>query len=402
MKAIMRDTIPVSDLDPFQLDVLANPYPAYEQLREAGPIVWLARYKVWAFARDSAVRAALLDHETFCSSAGTGLTDLRTESSWRTRSLLQEADPPEHTRSRQIVGTVFSPSAVRELRDTWIVAAGELVRAVVGVGAFDGIRRLAQAMPLRVFADALGVPEEGRAKNLPAFAELVFNLNGPANELFEQSVQSSKTVMPWIIEHLYPEKLSPGGWGAQIHELAKAEGYGREEAAILVRGILVAGMDTTVKGLGSLLWCLATHPDQYAALRADPRLIRSAFDEAVRLESPIQMFFRTATRDYQVDGVRVSSGDRIVLLFGAANRDPRRWEAPDRFDITRKSGGHVAFGVGLHACVGRMITYLQAEAMLTALVRTCATIEQAGRLRWRLNNTIRGLAELPLRLTPAL
>jgi 4-methoxybenzoate monooxygenase (O-demethylating) len=397
----MRDIIPVSDLDPFQLGVLADPYPAYEQLREAGPIVWLVRYNVWAFARYSAVRAALLDHETFYSSAGTGLTDLRTESSWRTRSLLQEADPPEHTRSRHIIGTVFSPSAVRELRDTWIAAAGELVRGVVGVGEFDGIRRLAQAMPLRVFADALGVPQEGRAEHLPPFAELAFNLNGPANELFEQSMQSSKTVVPWIIEHLYPEKMSPGGWGAQIHELAQAEGYSREEAAILVRGILAAGMDTTVKGLGSLLWCLATHPDQYAALRADPRLIRSAFDEAVRLESPIQMFFRTAARDYKVDGVRVSFGDRIVLLFGAANRDPWRWEAPDRFDITRKSGGHVAFGVGLHACVGRMIAYLQAEAMLTALVRTCATIEPAGRPQWRLNNTIRGLAELPLRLTPA-
>jgi len=297
------------------------------------------------------------------------------------------------------VGSVFSPGAMRELRDAWFAVADELVRGVVGVGEFDGISRLAQELPLRVFADGLGIPREGRAENLRPFAEMAFNLNGPSNELFEQSMQSSKTVLPWIVEHLYPEKLSPGGWGAQIHQLAEAEGYSREEAAILVRGLLVAGMDTTVKGLGSVLLCLATHPEQYAALRADPRLTRSAFDEAVRLESPIQMFFRTVARDVEVDGVRVPSGDRVVLLFGAANRDPRRWDDPDRFDITRKSGGHLAFGVGIHACIGRMIAYAQAEAMLTALVRTSTTIELTGPPQWRLNNTLRGLAELPLRLT---
>lgn len=395
---MMHKTVPVSDLDLFHPGVLADPYPAYEQLREAGPVVRLERYGVWAFARYNVVRSALLNHEVFYSSAGTGLTDLRKESSWRSRSLLQEADPPEHTRSRQIVGSVFSPGAVRQLRDTWTAVADELVRELVGVGEFDGIGRLAQSLPLRVFADALGIPQEGREENLPPFAEVAFNLNGPSNELFEQSMRSSKTVMPWIVEHLYPEKLSPGGWGDRIHRLAEAEGYDREEAAILVRGILAAGMDTTVKGLGSLLWCLATHPEQYAALRADPRLFRTAFDEAVRLESPIQMFFRTVARDVDMEGVEVPAGDRVVLLFGAANRDPRRWDDPDRFDITRKSGGHLAFGVGIHACVGRMVAYIQAEALLTALVRASVAIEPAGQPQWQLNNTLRGLAELPLRL----
>jgi cytochrome P450 len=394
-------TVPTSDLDIFQKDILTDPYPAYEELREAGPVVWLERYKVWAFARYGVVRAALLDHETFYSSAGTGLTDLRTEASWRTPSRLQEADPPEHTRWRSIIGSVFTMDSVRPLTDAWFAEARELVGAVAGAGEFDGISRLAQALPLRVFADQVGLPREGREQYVPPFAEMAFNLNGPHNELYEESMRSAQAVLPWIIEHLYPEKLAPGGWGSQIHQLATAEGFSREEAAIMVRGVLVAGMDTTIKGLGSLLWYLAANPGQYAALRGDPRLIRPALDEAVRLESPIQMFFRTVSRDFDADGVTVPSGDRVVLLFGAANRDPRRWDDPDRFDITRKAAGNLAFGAGIHGCLGRMIAHVQAEALLTALARAAAGIELAGPVRWRLNNTVRGLAELPLRLIPA-
>nr|WKU62165.1 cytochrome P450 [uncultured bacterium] len=397
----MGHAVPVSDLDPFAPEVLADPHPAYERLREAGPVVWLQRYGVWAFARYDAVRAALLDHGAFYSSAGTGLTDLRKESSWRSRSLLQEADPPEHTRSRRVIGSVFSPGAVRRLRDSWAATADEVVRDLVGAGEFDGVDQLARKLPMLLFAEALGIPREGREEHLAAFAELAFNANGPANELFEDAMRGAGAVMPWIVEHLYPEKLSPDGWGAEIHRLAEADGYSRDEASVLVRGILAAGMDTTVKGLGSVLWCLSARPRQYAALRAAPELVRPAFDEAVRLESPIQMFFRTTARDVEVGGVVVPSGDRVVLLFGAANRDPRRWDHPDRFDVHRKSGGHLGFGVGIHACVGRMIAYAQAEAMLHALIRSCSAIEPAGPPRWRPNNTLRGLAELPLRLTAA-
>jgi cytochrome P450 len=107
------------------------------------------------------------------------------------------------------------------------------------------------------------------------------------------------------------------------------------------------------------------------------------------------------TRDVELDGVRVPAGEKILLLFGAANRDPRRWSRPDRFDITRRSGGHLAFGVGLHACVGRVVAYLEGEVMLKALVRFASAMEMTREPRWHLSNTIRGLAELPLRLTPA-
>src|SRR5882757_7203999 len=194
----MHRTVPVSDLDPFAPDVLTDPYSAYERLRETGSVVWLETYDVWATARDSVVRTVLQDHATFISSAGTGLSDLRTSlgagpsnsggnANWRSRSLLQQADPPEHTRSRHVVGSVLTPSALRPLRDTWAAAADELVRGLVGAGEIEGIGQLAQALPLRVFADAVGLPWEGRTENLPPLVDMTFNTFGPPNELLERS-----------------------------------------------------------------------------------------------------------------------------------------------------------------------------------------------------------------------
>jgi 4-methoxybenzoate monooxygenase (O-demethylating) len=411
----MNRTVPVSDIDPFALEVLADPYPAYERLRAAGPVVRLERYGVWASARFSAVRAALLDHESFSSAAGVGLADLRRQpgpsradagmtgadqgSGWRTPSLLLEQDEPDHTRARRVVGSVLSPSATRAMTETWTVDAESMVRPLVDAGEFDAISQLAQALPLRLFADAVGLPREGRAENLLPFADFAFNSFGPANELLRKSVAAGNEAMPWVVRHCYPDKLSPEGWGAQIHELARNEGYSLDDGAVLVRSLLAAGIDTTVRGLGSLLWLLATHPDQYAALRADPGLFRAAFDEAVRLESPTRMFFRVVAKDTVLDGVELPAGEKILLLFGAANRDPRAWDRPDEFDVTRKSGRHLGFGVGIHACIGRIIAYLEADVMLKALTRLAATIETTSPPRWHLNNTIRGLAELPLTLT---
>jgi cytochrome P450 len=410
-------SLPVSDADIFAPDVLADPYPVYQELREAGPVVWLRRHGVWATARYSTVRAALLDHDAFSSAAGVGLADLRRQpgpssrdagmagagpqSEWRNASLLLEQDPPDHTRARRVVGSVLSPGAVRAMGETWAAEAEDMVRELVDVGEFDAMERIAQALPLRVFADAVGLPRQGRAEHLLPFADFAFNAFGPSNELLAATAPGGREALPWVVRHCYPEELRPDGWGAQIHRLAADEGYTRDEGAVLVRSLLAAGIDTTVRALGSVLWYLAEHPAQYAALRENPALIRPAFDEAVRLESPSRMFARAVVKDTVLDGVEVPAGEKILLLFGAANRDPRRFTDPDRFDITRKSGGHLGFGVGIHACVGRIIAYLEADVLLRSLTRMVAAIETTSPPRWHLNNTIRGLAELPLKLTPA-
>jgi len=192
--------------------------------------------------------------------------------------------------------------------------------------------------------------------------------------------------------------LARGGLGAAIHEAAAADGFDAAQRELLVRSFLSAGIDTTVHWLGNALMCFAEHPDQWQALRRDPGLARAAFEEVLRFESPVQTFFRTTTRAVEVDGVVIPEGSKVLLFLGAANRDPRHWEHADRFDITRRAGGHVGFGAGIHACVGRMLARLEGEIVLTALAERVAALTIDGPVERFLNNTLRGLERLPLRV----
>jgi cytochrome P450 len=393
-------TAVLPDVDPFSPEFLADPYPAHELLREAGPVVHLERYGIHASARHAPVRAALHDPEAFCSSAGVGISDFRKEQPWRPPSLLLEADPPEHTRARRVVAGVLSAAAMRRLTETFMTAADELVARLAHGAPCDAMAELAVVYPLQVFSDAVGVPEEGR-EHLLRYARMVFNTFGPRNDLFENAVAGAAPTREWVDRQCREENLRPGGMGAEIHARAAAEGFSADDAAMLVRSFLSAGVDTTVHGLGNALWCLARHPDQYAHLRADPGLARAAFEEVLRYEAPVQTFFRTTTRAVELDGVRIGAGEKVLLFLGAAGRDPRQWSDPDVFDVTRRATGHVGFGFGIHACVGMAMARLEGEAVLTALAHRVAAIEPAGQPRRMLNNTLRGLESLPLRLVPA-
>jgi cytochrome P450 len=197
------------------------------------------------------------------------------------------------------------------------------------------------------------------------------------------------------------ENLAPGGFGACIHARVDTADITAAEAPLLVRSLLSAGLDTTVYGIGAAIYCLARFPQEWARLRRDLTLARNAFEESVRLESPVQTFFRTTTRDVEFGGCKVGEGEKILMLLAAANRDPRRWADPERYDITRKTSGHVGFGGGIHMCVGQLVARLEGEVMLAALARKVASIEISGPVRRRYNNTLRGLDSLPVTLTPA-
>src|SRR5207245_11234236 len=139
------------------------------------------------------------------------------------------------------------------------------------------------------------------------------------------------------------------------------------EARLLVRSLLSAGIDTTVNGIGTAVYCLARFPDQLTRLRGDPTLARNAFEEAIRFESPVQTFFRTTTREVELSGHRIGEGEKVLMFLGAANRDPRRWENPDSYDVTRRTSGHVGFGSGIHMCVGQLLARVEGEVMLAAI-----------------------------------
>jgi len=164
---------------------------------------------------------------------------------------------------------------------------------------------------------------------------------------------------------------------------------------------LTAGVDTTVSGIGAAVYSLARFPEQFDRLRADPSLARSAFEEAVRFETPVQTFFRTTTRLVELGGIAVGEGEKVLMFLGAANRDPRHWERPDDYDITRRTVDHVGFGSGIHQCVGQLLARLEGECVLSALARKGGSLEITGLPRRRYNNTLRALASLPLTVRPA-
>ncbi len=391
----MFDNLPHSSLDPFDDAFLSDPYDGYAALRDAGPLVVLDRYGVVVMARHSEVHAALLDHQSFSSSAGVGLDDFSKEKPWRPQSMLLEADPPAHDAPRRALSRVLSSQTIRELRPSFAADAERLAERVARLGRIDGVRDIAEAYSLKVFPDAIGLPEEGRHQ-LTAYSDMVFQALSQRNARFASSLAAGQKAGAWLTSLCPLEKLPPGGLGARIHEAAALEGLSSEDAAMLLRLFIAAGVDTTVHALANALWCLAQHPDQWALLRRDPSLSRAAFEEVIRFESPLQAFFRTTTRTVAVGGTSLPSGQKVLLLLGSANRDPRRWDAPDRFDIARRTAGHVALGVGIHFCVGQMLARLQGEVLLAALARQLESLEQIGPVARKLSNTLRGLSSLPL------
>lgn len=391
-----NSSVTVLDVDPFAETNLVDPYPMHEDLRESGAVVYLERYRVWAMARHAEVYAALTDHETFCSSRGAGLSDFHKEKPWRPPSLLLEADPPDHTVTRGAMGKVISVSTIREFRETFRAEAEALADELVARGRFDAVTDLAERYPLKVFPDAVGLPVEGRENLLP-YGALAFNAFGPRNHLLERALAGAAPVQQWIWDSCQRDALAPGGLGARVWESADRGEITYEQAPMLVRSLLSAGVDTTVYGIGNTIQALSANPQQWARLREKPSLARFAFDEALRYESPVQTFFRTTTREVEVAGVRIPEGEKVLLFLGAANRDPRKW-GPDasRMDITRKAAGHVAFGMGIHQCVGQPIARLEVELVLTALAERVDRLEPAGEPVPKLNNTLKGWSSVPV------
>lgn len=387
-----------SAIDPFSTEFLADPLPFHEMLREAAPVVRLDAYGVYAMARYAEVHEALVDWQTFESGAGVGVANFRTEKPWRQPSVLLEADPPRHDAPRAVLTKLLSVRALRRLEGRWKTDAAAVVDGVLAGGdEFDAVTDLAEVFPLRVFPDAVGIGKTGREHLLP-YGDFAFNAFGPQNELVTSAAAVIGPTIEWIGVQCLRENLEEDGFGAQIWAAADRGDITPAQAPLIVRSLLTAGVDTTVTGIAAIVHAVATHPEQWRRLKEDRSLLRVAFEEAVRLESPVQAFFRTATRDIRVGGVDIARGEKIMMLLGAANRDPRRWEDPDAFDLARDPSGHVAFGMGVHQCVGQHIARLEALAMLEALLDRVDSVELTAPPRRHLNNTLRGFESMPVRV----
>ncbi len=376
---------------------MADPYAHHESLRAAGPLFWLPAIGAYGVARYGEVKAILEDPVTFVSGRGVGLADFAKEAPWRPPSLLLEADPPLHDRTRGLMNKVVSLVSLRAMRGDWLAKAHALVDELVAGQRFDAVTDLAEEFPLRVFPDTIGLMDEGR-ENLIPYGTATFNAFGPRNAVFEVGNANAAGAIAWVAEACKRENLKPGGWGMGVYEAADRGDCSADEAERLVRSFLSAGVDTTVNGIGNMILAFAENPGEWDKLRANPKLALRAFEESLRFDSTVQTFFRTAARDTGIGGFTVPEGSKLLLFFAAANRDPRRWDAPDVFNIERMTSGHLGFGFGIHQCLGQMMARMEAEVLMEALVPRVARITLTSAPVRRINNTLHALASLPVEI----
>jgi cytochrome P450 len=399
MTAMMHEPAVLAD-DPFDTANILDPYPFLARLRDAGPVSWLEATGSYAVAGYQEVYEVLTDFETYISSGGLGPRDIRKDSGWRPPSIL-ESDPPIHTVMRRALTGVINPGTVRALRAPFTPPAAELAGELAGRDRFDAITDLAEKYPLRVFPDAVGIPHEGREHLLP-YGNMVFNAFGPENYIFQQAFAHGDEHAAAVMRNCARENLSDTGFGARIWDRVQDGLITDQQATLLVRALLSAGVDTTVFGIGNTLSVLARYPEAWARLRQNPKMARFAVDEALRVESPFQKFHRTVAVDTELGGVKIPAGAKVLVFIGAANRDPRKWgDNADEFDLDRSASGHVAFGMGLHQCVGQPIARLEMEIILQQLLERVATLEPDGAPVPILHNVLRGFESLPVRITAA-
>ena len=387
------------DVDPFSVESLQDPFPVEDAIREAAPVVWLEKHGIWATGRADLVQQIFLDHETFISSHGTGLTNTALTENWRKPSVILEQDQPQHTPTRKLMNSVLSLKVVKRLKEDFLAQAHEVVAEVCGRGEFDAVTDLAEAYPLRVLPDAIGLSPEGR-EHLLTYANLNFQAMGPRDSaLYEDAVAQATQAKEYVEWQMRRENLDQSKLAGTFFAAADAGTITEETAGLLVRTFLSAGLDTTMLGISSALLALARTPEAWQALREDPSRARTVFEETLRCYAPSPFIARTVGTRTELGGVVLEPEQKIVNCVSAANRDPRRWEDPETFDITRDVRGHAAFGYGIHACVGQMMARMEAESLLTAFATQVETLEVTAEPVRKVNHWLRGYSSMPMRVT---
>ncbi len=395
MTATLGSSVPRFDLDLFSDENLTAPYPVYERFRAAGPVVYLPAIDAYALSRYDDVRAALGNHETFISGRGIGLSD---EGNATRKGVIIASDNPLHDQLRSVLSERLSPKAMNAIRAEINEKADRLVAEVLARTEFDAVTDLAQAFPLTIVADLIGLPAADRLRLLE-WADAGFNLWGPRNERNIRSLPVWAELMDYIVTQATRDKLTPGSMGAAIYEAADRGVIAPDQCPALFVSYLVAGVDTTINAIGNAIALFAAFPDQWDLVRETPALIPSAFEEVLRIDAPLQLVRRYCDRDTEVGGAPIPAGANVVLIYASGNHDERKYTAPARFDVTRNPVDHLTFGYGLHGCAGQALARLEAHAVFRALATRVARFETGPAVR-RLNNVMRGLEHLPVRVTP--
>jgi beta-dihydromenaquinone-9 omega-hydroxylase len=388
----------LTGFDPLSTEVIADPYPWYERLLAGPRVHYNPRRRLWILCRHEDVRAAAHAHGELSSAEG--VTFVR-----RPLPMLLTIDRPEHARLRRVVARHFTHDALARRRPAIEEIAERAIERAMGRERCDAVSELAAPVPVEVIAEILGVPRADRGRFRRWSDQIVIGFNLAPGNL----ARTTASVLPAIFRlHAYFDAVFAARRAAPaddlISHLARSSAEGRlsaEELFWFALLLLVAGNETTTNLIGTMLLTLADLPDVHERVRDQPALLPAAVEESLRLHSPIQSLYRTAIGPYPVGEATVPAGERVLLLFAAANRDPRRYAQPGSFDLDRDCADHLAFGAGIHFCLGAHLARLEASAVLRRVLARARRIELTGEPVWTRNPALRGLQRLPVRFVPA-
>jgi cytochrome P450 len=385
--------IPVCDDDVFSHEAVRNARAVDDRLREMGPAVKLSRENITMLGRYANVSEGLRDWRTFSSTS----RPWHDPKSVRPELLLTD-DPPKHTTVRAVVAAALSPRALSRMAEAFSADAKALIGALQERSGeqIDAVADITRPFVYKVLPDLLGLPQEGR-EHMYAFGHMVWATMGPMNELFHEAMHDTGPVLAWAERCCQRENLAADGLGMEMFKAADRGEITQDEARLLVGILLSAAADTTVMTMANAIRAFCEFPEEYQRLRADRSLVRGAFEESLRWDSPSRMAGRIAMREVQIDGIVIPAGERCGLMFAAANRDPRKWQEPDRFDIRRDHRGHLGWGYGVHACVGRVLALLEADALLGAIAAHIERFEASGPPQPWMTTIGHGPAKLPVK-----
>ncbi|MFD9006510.1 cytochrome P450 [Streptomyces sp. NPDC059582] len=394
-----------SDLafDPWDAGFVADPYPAYAELRARGRVIHYEPTDQWLVPHHADVSALLRDrrlgrtyqhrftHEEFGRSAPA--PEHEPFHTLNDHGML-DLEPPDHTRIRRLVSKAFTPRTVERLKPYVEGLAGELVSGLVAAGGGDLLTDVAEPLPVAVIAEMLGIPEPDRALLRPWSADIcgMYELS-PSEETAAKAVRASVEFSDYLRELIAARRKEPGDDLISGLIAAHDEGDRLTEQEMISTAVLLlnAGHEATVNATVNGWWALFRHPGRLAALRADHSLIPSAVEELMRYDTPLQLFERWVLDEIEIDGRVIPRGAEIALLFGSANHDPAVFRDPEALDLSRGDNPHISFSAGIHYCIGAPLARIELAASMTALLTKAPTLSLAAEPERKPNFVIRGL-----------